>query len=97
VTLAILANAFLVVAALTQHTRHPQSPEHVPVTCNEVGHLFAVLAHRLRWSAWRRRHKPAPAPATTADRPPGNHEARDPRLDDRQTRGVIRRQRVFTT
>jgi SRSO17 transposase len=65
VTLAILANAFLVVAALAEHTRHPPLPELIPVTCNEVGHLFATLvarpmaapAHRMRWSAWRRRHQ----------------------------------------
>jgi SRSO17 transposase len=61
----ILAHAFLVVAALAEHTRHPSPPELIPVTCNEVGHLFAALlarpagdlAHRLRWSAWRRRHQ----------------------------------------
>jgi hypothetical protein len=65
VTLAILAHAFLVVAALTQHTRHPPPPGLIPLTCNEVSHLFAGLAarplgdhaHRLRWSVWRRRHQ----------------------------------------
>ena len=65
VTLAMLAHAFLVVAAVTEHTRHPHPPELVPVTCNEVSHLFATLAaqpagdraHRLRWSWWRRRHQ----------------------------------------
>jgi hypothetical protein len=65
VTLAILAHAFLVVAALIQHTRHPPPPELIGVTCNEVSHLFAALrarpagdrAHRLRWSAWRRRRQ----------------------------------------
>jgi SRSO17 transposase len=64
-TLTMLAHAFLVVAALLQHTRHPPPPERVPVTCNEVSHLYATLvarpaadvAHRLRWSAWRRRHQ----------------------------------------
>jgi hypothetical protein len=62
---AMLAHAFLIVAALLKHTRHPPPPELVPVTCNEVGHLYATLAarpaadvaHRLRWSAWRRRHQ----------------------------------------
>jgi SRSO17 transposase len=65
VTLAILAHAFLVVAAATQHTRHPPPPELLPLSCNEVSHLFAGLAirplgdrdHRLRWSLWRRRHQ----------------------------------------
>ena len=65
VTLAMLAHAFLVAAALAEHTRHPPPPELVAVTCNEVSHLFATLAahpvgdrvHRLRWSVWRRRHQ----------------------------------------
>jgi hypothetical protein len=65
VTLALLAHAFLVVAALAEHTRHPPPPELIPLTCNEVGYLFAALlarpvsdlGHRLRWSLWRRRHQ----------------------------------------
>jgi SRSO17 transposase len=65
VTLAMLAHAFLVMAALTERTRRPPPPELVPLTCNEVQHLFAALiiqpipdaAHRLRWSVWRRRHQ----------------------------------------
>jgi SRSO17 transposase len=64
-TLAMLAHAFLVVAALTEHTRHPPLSELIGPTCNEIQHLFAALviqpvadaAHRLRWSAWRRRHQ----------------------------------------
>jgi SRSO17 transposase len=64
-TLAMLAHAFLVVAALAERTRHPAPPELIPVTCNEVQHLFAGLLaqpaggrdHRLRWSTWRRRHQ----------------------------------------
>jgi hypothetical protein len=65
VTLAMVAHAFLVAAALTQHTRHPPPPELLPLSCNEVSHLSAALlarplsdrAYRLRWSAWRRRHQ----------------------------------------
>jgi SRSO17 transposase len=65
VTLAMLAYAFLVVAAVTQHARHPPPLGLIPLTCNEVQHLFATLAcqpagdraHRLRWSWWRRRHQ----------------------------------------
>jgi SRSO17 transposase len=65
VTLAMLAHAFLVVAALTEHARHPPPPGLVGLTCNEVQHLYAALvarpaadaAHRLRWSVWRRRHQ----------------------------------------
>jgi hypothetical protein len=64
-TLAMLAHAFLVVAALAERTQHPPPSALVPLTCNEIQHLFAVLlarpngdrAHRLRWSVWRRRHQ----------------------------------------
>jgi SRSO17 transposase len=64
-TLAMLAYAFLVVAAVTDHARHPPPLGLIPLTCNEVQHLFATLVaapvadagHRLRWSAWRRRHQ----------------------------------------
>jgi hypothetical protein len=64
-TLALLAHAFLVVAALTQRTRRPPPPGLIPLTCNEVQHLFAALlarptvdpAHWLRWSWWRRRQQ----------------------------------------
>jgi SRSO17 transposase len=65
VTLAMLAHAFLVVAALAERTRHPAPPGLIPLTCNEIQHLFATLlarprsdpGHRLRWSVWRRRHQ----------------------------------------
>jgi hypothetical protein len=62
VTLAMLADAFLVVAAVTEHARHPPPLGLIPLTCNEIQHLFATLAaaptgHRLRWSMWRRRHQ----------------------------------------
>jgi SRSO17 transposase len=65
VTLAMLAYAFLVVAAVTEHARHPPPLGLIPLTCNEVQHLFAALAcrpvgdhaHRLRWSWWRRRQQ----------------------------------------
>jgi hypothetical protein len=64
-TLAILAHAFLVVAALTERTQRPPPSALIPLTCNEIQHLFAALlvrptggrAHRLRWSGWRRRHQ----------------------------------------
>jgi hypothetical protein len=66
VTLAMLAHAFLVVAALAAlRARHPTPPGLIPMTCNELQHLFTTLvtqpvadaAHRLRWSLWRRRHQ----------------------------------------
>jgi SRSO17 transposase len=64
-TLSMLAHAFLVVAALTEHTQRPPPSTLIPLTCNEIQHLFAALlvqptgdrAHRLRWSVWRRRHQ----------------------------------------
>jgi SRSO17 transposase len=65
VTLAMLAYAFLVVTAVTEHARHPAPPGVIELTCNEVQHLFAALicrpagdrGHRLRWSWWRRRQQ----------------------------------------
>jgi hypothetical protein len=61
----MLAHAFLVVAAVIEHIQHPSPSALIPLTCNELQHLFAVLvlqsvtdaAHRLRWSVWRRRHQ----------------------------------------
>jgi hypothetical protein len=81
-TLAMLAHAFLVVAALAERTRHPAPPGLIPVTCNEVQHLFAAL---LAWPLVIATSgcaglcgdvdiRPAPAPATTADRQPGTHD-----------------------
>ena len=64
-TLAMLAHAFLVVAAVTDQARTPTPPGLIGLTCNEVQHLCAALIaqaaddprHRLRWSAWRRRQQ----------------------------------------
>jgi hypothetical protein len=61
----MLAHAFLVVAALAERTRHPAPSGLIKLTCNEIQHLIAALiaapardvGHRLRWSAWRRRHQ----------------------------------------
>jgi hypothetical protein len=83
-TLAMLAHAVLVVAALTDHTRHSRPPELIGLTCNELQHLFAVLlarpaadpAHRLRWSVWRRRHQARARTATTAGRPTDHEDQR---------------------
>jgi hypothetical protein len=65
VTLAMLAHAFLVVAAVTERSCRPPPSGLIPLTCNEIQHLFATLVtrpagdlgHWLRWSAWRRRHQ----------------------------------------
>ena len=42
-TLAMLTYAFLVVAAATQHARPPPPLGLIPLTCNEIQHLFATL------------------------------------------------------
>jgi hypothetical protein len=59
VTLAMLAHAFLVVAAVTERSCGPPPSRLIPLTCNEIQHLLAALpagpvgdlGHRLRWSA----------------------------------------------
>jgi SRSO17 transposase len=64
-TLAMLAHAFLAVTAATESTNNPAPPGLIPLTRNEIHHLFAVLiiqpihtvAHRLHWSWWRRRRQ----------------------------------------
>jgi len=66
VTLAMLALAFLTVAAAAEHVQ-PPPPGMIPLTRNEIAHLAATLAtggahearHRLGWSVWRRRHQHA--------------------------------------
>ena len=65
VTLALLAAAFLAVAAATERRRNPPPDGLIPLTRNEIAALFAALIikppggarHRMRWSAWRRRHQ----------------------------------------
>nr|WP_089102928.1 IS701 family transposase [Streptomyces hyaluromycini] len=65
VTLAMLAHAFLAAATAHERADTPAPDGLVPLTCNEIQHLFSTLvtrpihaaAHRLRWSAWRRRHQ----------------------------------------
>jgi SRSO17 transposase len=65
VTLAILASAFLTVAAVAEHARSPAPAGHIPLTRNEIASLFTSLVirpahgtpHRMRWSNWRRRHQ----------------------------------------
>ena len=63
-TLAMLAAAFLTIAAATEHARQPAPAGQIPLTRNEIAHLLATLTspardarHRLRWSRWRRRHQ----------------------------------------
>lgn len=64
-TLALLAHAFLTVTAAVEHTRASAPSGHIPLTRNEISHLFAAqllrplwtLEQRLHWSSWRRRHQ----------------------------------------
>jgi SRSO17 transposase len=64
-TLAMLALAFLTIAAATEHAHHPAPAGQIPLTRNEIAALFSTLViqprhgarHRLRWSTWRRRHQ----------------------------------------
>jgi hypothetical protein len=61
----MLASAFLAVAAATEHARDPGPAGQIPLTRNEIAHLFANLTirpardawHRTAWSRWRRRHQ----------------------------------------
>jgi SRSO17 transposase len=64
-TLAMLAAAFLTIAAITEHARHPAPDGQVTLTRNEIAWLLSALINRpapgrpqrLAWSAWRRRHQ----------------------------------------
>jgi SRSO17 transposase len=63
-TLAMLALAFLTIAAAIEHTRPPPDDQ-IPLTRNEIAALFSTLIidtvhgtrHRLRWSTCRRRRQ----------------------------------------
>ncbi|MGW5820544.1 IS701 family transposase [Streptomyces diastatochromogenes] len=65
VTLAMLAHAFLAVVRADEHAHQPTPDDMILLTCNEIQRLFITVAvrpdhgpaHRLRWSAWRRRHQ----------------------------------------
>ena len=60
--LAMLAHALLAVIAATEH---PPPGELIPLTCNEIRHLFTSLitestrqlTNTLAWSHWRRHHQ----------------------------------------
>ncbi len=63
-TLAMLAAAALTIAAALESLRAPAPAGQIPLTRNEIAHLFASLtikhphdhSHRIRWSNWRRHH-----------------------------------------
>ena len=62
----MLAHAILAVIAARERTRRDPADETlIPLTVNEIRHLFAKLitntvhtiTHWLHWSSWRRRHQ----------------------------------------
>jgi hypothetical protein len=63
-SLAMLALAFLSIAAATEHASRPPQDQ-IPLTRNEIAALFSTLIinpandarYRLRWSTWRRRRQ----------------------------------------
>jgi SRSO17 transposase len=65
-TLVMLAHAILAVIAVHERERQDRdTPELIPLSVNEIRHLFAKLItntvrtirYRLHWSMWRRRHQ----------------------------------------
>jgi hypothetical protein len=92
-TLAMVAHAFLVVAAVTEHARHKPPSGLISLTCNEVQHLFAALLTRPADDlAIGCAGRPGdadisnvPAPATTNNKKPGTLEDHDPRRICRPT------------
>lgn len=65
-TLAMFAHAFLAATAARERRKRPQGTNKlIPLTVNEIRHLFAKLVthaafsftHWLHWSHWRRRHQ----------------------------------------
>lgn len=79
---AMVAHAFLVVAAQAERSRSPASPELIELSCKQVSHLFAAWSPRpltITPTGWPGRCggdaiRHAPGPATTVDKPPGTHE-----------------------
>jgi len=60
----MLGGAVLTIAAALERARGSGPAGQIPLTRNEIAHLPAVIipaprgtAHRMRWSAWRRRHQ----------------------------------------
>jgi SRSO17 transposase len=64
-TLVMLAHAILTAIAVAAHTVHDLAGDLIPLTVNEIRHLFAKLVltptrtatYWLTWSDWRRRHQ----------------------------------------
>jgi hypothetical protein len=99
VTLAMLAYAFLAVAAAIERAQHPAPPGLIELSCNEVAHLFAVLvieaATDQRTGCAGRCGdddiKHAPAEPTTSDKPPSSHEHDEVRLGLRRDKTLSNR------
>ena len=81
-TLAMLAGAFLAVAAATERARQPAPADQIPLTCNEIPHLLTTLTSRppatpgtgCAGPAGDAATSTAPGPATTSGKPPrGQH------------------------
>jgi hypothetical protein len=87
VTLAMLALAFLTVAALAEHAQ-PPPPGMIPLTHNEIAHLAVALLPRPLAARAIGPTGPTgaaatntmPGPATTGGKPSAIHEANDLRL-----------------
>jgi len=64
-TLVVLAHAILTAIAVAAHATHYPAEDLIPLTVNEIRHLFAKLVltpartvtYWLTWSDWRRRHQ----------------------------------------
>ncbi|MGN9779582.1 hypothetical protein ACTMS0_28080 [Micromonospora sp. H33] len=69
-TMLVLAHAFL--AAATTHHRHPDPAGLIPVTVNELRHLFDILIiepSRRRADPTHLVHLPTPSPSPSRDQP----------------------------
>ncbi|WP_433253014.1 hypothetical protein [Actinomadura nitritigenes] len=88
VTLAMLAHAFLAVTAAAERHDRPVSDGLIPLTGNEIQHLFAAMISPIETShtvcagpTGDADIKPAPATARTTRRRPPGREDHDPRLE----------------
>ena len=85
----MLAHALFAITAAHEQTRHPSPDGLIPLTCNEIQHLFTTLIVQpvhaqptgFRGPTGDDATKPAPATATTCDKQPRPHEDQDLRLE----------------
>jgi hypothetical protein len=89
VTLAMLAYAFLGVAAVTEHARHPPPLGLIPLTATRSStcsppwspYPWLIEAIGCAGRGGDAAGKPALAPSTTDGKPPSSHEHHDLRLE----------------